>query len=461
MKQSNFEHQLEKPSARLVLPGLALFVCAGLTAWFWPGVGTWEVLQFEIQRQLPVMNDWKSPFVAYIYWLADYGFNSTGPVLLFQQALFWLGLALLARHTLRNPIAGSIFFLIVASLPLVWTTEILLWKEAWTLSFLTLSLGAIFACINTGNPWYAVTAVIAAILLAVTRQNAVLLAFPAFYVSAQLFATRSSWGIPGKHRLIVTLTVTLLVLVTLFVFWVINKKGIQRCHIWHHALLWDLAALSLSEGEMMVPDEFRKGGEAGSLKSIGTWFTYYNSDPLFFGQRSPLKLYGTAASPCDQQVPLDILLEHWSDAVRTYPGAYLRHRLIYLAHLLGIPNNSRDYWGRKYYRNDSEYSSQVNQSARFERLIKSPVYKLMVSGRMLPGWLFVMVFLGSVLGLSRRRHTVTTCLWLIWLSGLAYLGSFVAIGSGAVMRYLAVYAVLGPAILAGRWSIYKNQHHLK
>ena len=46
------------------------------------------------------MNDWKSSFVAGIYWLSDDLFHSTGPVLLAQQALFWLGMALLVHPIL-------------------------------------------------------------------------------------------------------------------------------------------------------------------------------------------------------------------------------------------------------------------------------------------------------------------------------------------------------------------------
>ena len=66
------------------------------------------------------------------------------------------------------------------------------------------------------------------------------------------------------------------------------------------------------------------------------------------------------------------------------------------------------------------------------------------------GWLYALVFLLSGIGLKRKGSIEDTCSWILWLAGLAYFASFAAIGSGAVMRYLGVYALLGPAVLAGR-----------
>ena len=265
---------------KLMLPGVALFICAGMTFAFWPGVGTWEVLQFALQRKLPVMNDWKSPFVTQIYWIADYFFNNTGPILLLQQALFWSGLALLTRSTFQNTIHGSIFFLVVASLPPVWISEILLWKEAWTLSFLTLSLGTIFAYIQNGKVWFVMIAVLSAILLTATRHNAIFLALPAFYIGAQLIANRTARKASNHHRLIGITAFLVLAVFTLSVNWAVNEKGKQRCHIWHHALLWDLAALSLFEGKMLIPEAFRKKGEVAPMIRIQAYFTYTNESVI-------------------------------------------------------------------------------------------------------------------------------------------------------------------------------------
>ena len=448
MNSINQDPQSQNLSVTFLIPGLALFLCAGWTLAFWPGVGTWEVLQFELQRGLPVMNDWKSPFIARIYWLADALFNSTGPVLLIQQVLFWSGLALLTGSTFPNTLHGTIFFLVVAALPPLWITEILLWKEAWTLSFLTLSLGTLFAFTKNRNIWYAVLSVLSAILLTATRHNALFLALPAFYAGAQLIANKISAVKSKRYYLILLVTWLMLVIVALSFFWAVNKRSTQRCHIWHHGLLWDLAAISLAEGKNLIPEAFRKKGQAGSLKRIGNYFTYYNSDPLFFAKKSPLRLFGTAASPCDQTPPLDILWKSWSKSIANYPGAYLRHRLLFIVHLLGISDITRDYFGRKYYRIDSEFNQTINRSETFELLRKNSIYKALVSARLFQGWLYIVVFLLAGLGLARRKHG-NLCIWMVWFAGLAYLGTFIAIGSGAVMRYLSVYAILGPALLAG------------
>jgi hypothetical protein len=440
-----------------LLWAIALLVFAGMVVFFWPGVGTYEVMQFAQQRKLPVMNDWKSPFVAGIFWLSDDFFKSTGPVLLAQQALFWSGLVLLVLNTLKGTYSRIIFFLLVAILPTIWITEILLWKEAWTLSCLSFSIGATFAYLRNGRALYAIAAILAAIILAATRHNAILLTFPTFYVAARKIADPITKATKNQRRGILTTAFIILMVLTLGFSWVVNKKGKQRCHIWHHVLLWDLAAISVQEERMLIPATFRKAGEAGSLNRIRSHFTYYNSDPLFFNNRSPLKLYGTAWSGCHEAPPLDMLLASWFKTVFSHPRAYLHHRLQYVSHLLDIPDVSQDKFGKAYYRIDSEFSPIANRSKRFERLQTSPIYEALVLGIPIRGGLYPLVFFLAVIGISGEASIKKSYLWMLWLGGLAYLASFVIIGSGAVLRYLSVYGLLGPAILAGRWGSLRQQ----
>ena len=108
---------------------LVLTLCVGMTVLFWPGVGTWEVLQFAKQRSLPVMNDWKSPFVAYLYWSFDDLFKSTGPILLLQQVILWSGIAMVLHSLQTNTFKKGIIFLLIVIIPPIWITSIFLWKE--------------------------------------------------------------------------------------------------------------------------------------------------------------------------------------------------------------------------------------------------------------------------------------------------------------------------------------------
>ena len=429
-----------------------LLIFTGLVVAFWPGVGTCEVLQFAQQRKLPIMNDWKSPFIAGIYWLSEDLFQSTGPVLLAQQALFWSGLALLVLNALKGPYSRILFFLFVAIFPPIWITQILLWKEAWTLSCLSFSIGATFAYFRNGRVFYGIAAVLAAMMLAATRHNAILLTLPTFYVAAHKLADQTTKTTRIQRRGIIAAACITLLVVTLGFTWTVNKMGKQRCHIWHQILLWDLAAMSVLEDQMLIPDTFRKAGEDGSLDRIRSYFTHYNSDPLFFYERSPLKLYGTAWSGCPERPPLKSLLTSWCKTVFNHPGTYLRHRLLYLLHLFNISDVTQDKFGKAYYRIDSEFSSSANRSKRFERLTMNPIYEALVLGIPIRGGVYPLVFILSIIGISRKASIKNSYLWMLWLGGLAYLASFVIIGSGALLRYLAVYALLGPAILAGRWG---------
>lgn len=436
--------------SKQLLAGLALLTSTAMTIAFWPGVGTWEVIQFAVQRKLPVMNDWKSPFIAGIYWVSDDLFESTGPILLLQQILFWSGLALVAQYTFTKLWTRILFFSAVAVLPPIWITEIMLWKEAWTLSFLTLGIGATLAYLRNNRLLFAAIALSSAILLTATRHNTILLAMPTFYVIAQSMVAKASPANENQRRLILMIVLSILVGGALGTTWVLNKRGKQSCHIWHHALLWDLTAISLTEGQVLIPSEFLNTNQAGALAGLEKYFTYYSSDPLFFGKNRPLKLYGTAWSACDERLPLGTLIDSWYDAILNHPGAYLRHRMLYFFNLLGVPFISEPSNARQYYRIDSEFTNKANRCELFEMVRLSPIYKSLAVSFPSQGWLYLSVFILSVWGRFFKTDRTHNYLWCLWFAGTAYFASFIAIGSGAVMRYLVVYAVLGPAILAGR-----------
>ena len=155
---------------------------------------------------------------------------------------------------------------------------------------------------------------------------------------------------------------------------------------------------------------------------------------------------------------MGLLLKAWTSAIGRHPGTYVRHRLIYIVHLMGISDISKDRGGLKYYPVDSEFLPNANRSKRFSQMRHHPIYKSMASGIILPGWTYVVVFFLSGFGLSKRKYAHASCLRFIWLGGLGYLGTFLLVGSGAVIRYFAVTAVLGPTLLAGRWLISQAQH---
>ena len=154
-----------------------------------------------------------------------------------------------------------------------------------------------------------------------------------------------------------------------------------------------------------------------------------------------------------------MLLESWFKTVFSHPGSYLHHRLQYLSHLLNIPDVSLNKFGKAYYRIDSEFSPIANRSKLFERLKKSLIYEALVRGIPIRGGVYPLVFFLAVLGLPRGVSIDKTYLWMLWFGGVFYFASFVIIGSGALLRYLSVYGLLGPAILAGRWGRLRQQQN--
>jgi len=314
------------------------------------------------------------------------------------------------------------------------------------LSLFTLCIGCMFAYLRRPRLWSAATALIASILITATRHNALLLAFPAFFMVGQCIADRLSPDNKMRYRMILVAICVALLCLSLSFEWAVNKRNKLRSHLWYQSLLWDVAAISIAEEQMLIPDALRKPDPAGSMARLMYRFSYYSSDPLFFYKDSPLILW----QPGDTNLPLDKVWACWRKAVLTHPADYLRHRLLYIVHLLNIPDMAADYAGLTYYRIDSEFTPIPNQSKLFERMRHHWFYQALALGVPFRGWFYVGLFLLSVIGLPLKRDNPNACLWCLWFSGGAYFASFVVIGSGAVMRYLVVYAILGPAILAGR-----------
>ncbi len=427
---------------------LVLTLCIGITVLFWPGVGTWEVLQFAIQRKLSVMNDWKSPFVAYLYWSFDDLFKSTGPILLLQQIALWSGLAMVINALQIRTLRKAIIFLFMAIIPPIWITSIFLWKEIWTLALLSLSIGSTFIFLQNKKLIFAILMILSTTLIASTRQNAILLIIPAFYVIARMSSDHIATLIGKGYKLSFLLIFFALIIMTLGTNWFLNKKDIQKCNIWQYSILWDLASISISENQMYIPDNFRKPGENGSLENLRLYFSFYHSDPLFIHKNSPLKMYGTPWSGCDSEEPLGPLVKTWLQTILKHPATYFYHRLSSVLYLLGIQDITNNKFGLFYYRIDSEFTDKANQSNFFNYLYSTDNYTAMVLGVFGRGWIYFLVFVFSIFGIySQHDLNKRTYLLLLWLSGIAYFMSFALMGSGAEMRYLSVFSLLGPIII--------------
>jgi hypothetical protein len=427
---------------------LVLILCVGFTLLFWPGVGTWEVLQFAKQRALPVMNDWKSPFVAYLYWASDDLFSSTGPILLLQQVILWSGLAMVI-HALQIKISRKvIIFLLIVIIPPIWVTSIFLWKEIWMLSLLSLSIGSTFIFLKNKRLIFIILIIISTILIASTRQNAILLTIPAFYVIAHMSADRIKGRLGDIYKSFFSLIFSLLLIITFSSNWFLNKKDVQKCNIWQYSILWDLASISISENQMYIPDNFRKPGEAGSLDNIRLYFTFYHSDPLFAYKDAPLVMHGAPWSGCDSQQSLGPLVKIWFQTILKHPKTYLHHRLLSTVYLLGLKDLQEDKFGLFYYRIDSEFTEKANLSKFYNYLYSTNNYTKIMLGFFGKGWVYFLVFFFSVFGIHSQHDSIKrNYLWLIWASGIAYFISFAFIGSGAEMRYLSVFSLLGPIII--------------
>ncbi len=434
-----------------VLAALVLLLAAGFTLLFWPGVGTWDMLQFVYERRLPVMNDWKSPFVAMLYYLFTDLFHSTGPMLFVQQILLWSGIAMFAQTVFERTSGKVLFVFCLAILPPIWITGILIGKDTWTLCLLSFNVGVSFLFLKDRKFSYGVLVFLSAVLIALTRKNTILLVLPGIYIVVRTAADYLSETRKLNYRVVFSLIMVLAIAATLTTTWAVNERGKQKCYIWHEGLLWDLAAMSIYEHKDLIPDTFKLANQPHFMEKLKRYFCIYSSDTLFFWDGSPLRTFGTAWTGCKNKPPLKLLIRKWTDAVITYPKAYLHHRLSYVIHLLGIPDIRTERLG-SLYPVDSEYAASGNRSGFFKYIYRTRFYTTLVFGPLDRGWVYMALFLLAIIGVPIRKSLAGKYLWILWVAGILYFASFAVIGSGALMRYLTAYALLGPVILmANLW----------
>ena len=199
-------------------------------------------------------------------------------------------------------------------------------------------------------------------------------------------------------------------------------------------LLYDLAALSVSSGTMLVPLEFERPNT--SLATVQNALDPYNGGWLFWGPRS---VFNYTADP----VVIHRLLRTWVRTVTTHPLAYLRWRSQVFLTFAGLgPTELQPYITSCIVPND-EGIAPVDSS-----LHEWVMDRLQPTGQSLlfRPYSYLLILLAFLMqGLWRRRWDTV----LIAFSGLAYSLAYYAIINVSVFRF-ACFSVFVAVVLIAR-----------
>jgi hypothetical protein len=423
---------------------------------------------------LLVLDPGQYPFdSAWQLWQARTGaFNNTSPVAMTAlwslllgpgsnpASLLWLNLALFwAGLGLCVVAATQAFWLRLALLALLGLAPLTLVQMAHLLpdahlaGLMTFAAGLSAWGVSSHRRGPLLAACAALVYAGCVRHNAPIVVLPFGGIAAQaLFPLRTRSGHPRVSpgagtrtwRIACGAAMLLLVVSVALGTGLDRLLARERATVWPSLALWDLAAISVASGTMLLPPFTRGPG-----LTVGELVTTEAFDPAsntFLYQKSHSGVRDGLGEPYSPD-ELQGLRRAWISAVAGHPGAYLRHRLNTFWLLAG-PHRGRSQ-GVAYFEGRNTYHDNPPLPAPLAPGAQRRLYA--TAATLVPTWCFTALpYLGaSLIALivaTLRRATGRVAI-AVATSALVYALPLVLLAPGAELRYLTWPIVAGPLAL--------------
>ncbi len=305
----------------LLIATVALGLAIAMVLVQWPGIAAYDTVKQYEQALAGVYDDWHPPVMAWLWSrLLVMGAGGTGPMLLAQLGLYWVGLGLLGAGLARSAAPRSAWLVLLAGLsPLVADWMLVVVKDSQMIGATVAATGIV--------GWYRLqkravpraAAVLAGVLLTyavLVRANSVFAVVPLAFSLLHWCGVRRWWA-----RAVLMLVGTLLALLASNL---VNHSllGASRSHVERTLPLFDLVGIAhfapLSAPPGLSEDEWAEA----ERKQCYTPF-YWDSfgDPKRCGE-----LGDELVSPDGPSH----LIRDWVTTIAAHPLAYAEHRLAHL-----------------------------------------------------------------------------------------------------------------------------------
>jgi len=298
----------------LLAASLILFALA-----FWPGHMNGDTLAMldEASGDVP-LNDHHSPLLVWI-WSLGWPIGLRPGVILVLQIAAFLSAAYLVARVGFGRLGAAIVAIAVALSPPVFGNLALVGRDVWFLDFLLLAFGCLAYAVRA--PARRRPALIAAVVFAVlclfARQNAAaaIIVF-AVALAAILLSGRLERGRVLRVVAVAGAAVVGVVAALAFQLGSTKAVGADARHPEQYVYLYDLAGLSVREGESHFPRDVYPSGDVTTLAAQSSLDTII---PLAFGSGAAVPM----PRPDDQ---VSEMRDAWLDEVESEPREYLEWR---------------------------------------------------------------------------------------------------------------------------------------
>jgi hypothetical protein len=298
-----------------LLPALAGFLLGVYL--FYPGFMAWDSTAQYFQVVTGEVENPHPPIMVYLWMLTNRLVPGPGGLFLVHLAGYWGGIALISAHLVRRPAARAALILALGLFPPLFELIPVVWKDSGALASLLLCTGLILHARRRRSRAAAGGALGLAAYAAAVRSLGTLTTLPLLWTIAG-----SLVGSAAGRRRRLALFAAFAAGISLFVV-VVGNVGVKRLPYRAAVPLWDLAILSLEEGELLIPDYaiHVEGFDLARLRKITRRYRCNFHDPDD-GWNPTRDLHYWYLDPADA----NRLLLHWMATILRYPGSYLRHR---------------------------------------------------------------------------------------------------------------------------------------
>jgi len=292
--------------------GLAVAVLA-----FYPGYMSWDSAYQWWQARHDQFDATHPPLMAMVWQLTDRILPGPGGMFLAQQLLLWLALGGFAAALPCRPAWRVLVVLVLGFWPPLFGVSAFLWKDVWTLGAFAAAAALLAAELNRPSRLRLVLALAFLGLACAFRHNAITGALP--LVAWAVFRWPTTWrkGLVRTTALSVLVSVGVLVVSKLPD---LDSRVRSVDSVWSVVTLWDAAAVSVREGELVYPPELVD--PTLTLEELRELFVDYSNGTVFHTG----KLNHSFDGPYTEQERRALRRLAWELPTR-YPSSYFGHRL--------------------------------------------------------------------------------------------------------------------------------------
>lgn len=420
--------------------GFAIDVAA-----YWPGQMSFDSAYAWWQARGGESTNITSPAMIDLWRVGDAIVEGPASMFVLHLAMFWCGLALFV-HTLRLRNTTMIVAMIaVAFAPVPWLLRAHVWTDVGLFSALTLAAAMIAAAADTRRTIWLVAAIPFLFYATALRHNALPAVLPlAAWWSALVLArakpSAGGWIVRGAT------TIAICALLAIGAA-AIDARVDRPVPVWTSLAEWDLAALSIDENRMRLPEfMIGPGLDVAELRDA---YRPWSNTPMLQNTRHGMRDPFAEAYSQDQ---LSVLAHAWIGAIVDDPLGWLRHRARLAHALIGVHDPS---WPRELIYVDDEFRYRDNpeiprNASRLHRTLMRAADALSTTP-LLAGWPYLVIgVIAWPLAWRRRGSDSARSAPILLASAWLYTLTLIVFAPAAELRYLGwpVVASLLAAVAA-------------